>query len=304
MGKIAFVFSGQGAQYTGMGKSLCEASEAARGVFSRIEALRPGTEKQCYEAPVEELSITANTQPCMFAVELAAASALLEAGVTPDYLAGFSLGEVAAVTFSGALSFEDGFRLVCRRGELMQQAAELQDTAMAAVIKLDAATVEAVCAKFANLYPVNYNCPSQITVAGMRADMEAFSEAIKEAGGRAKLLKVSGGFHSPFMAPAAEGLEQVLAPLTFQPPRWPLYSNYTAQPYAGDPKQLLRQQIVSPVRWQEIVENLISEGVDTFLEVGPGKTLCGLIGRISKEVRALRVEDAATLAAAIEEVKA
>ena len=165
MGKVAFVFAGQGAQYPGMGQELAQAVPAAAEVFQRLDALRPGTSQQCFAGTAEELKETRNTQPCMFAVELAAAAALEAAGVRADLAAGFSLGEVAALAYTGAVDLDTGFRLVCRRGELMQQAAEAQPTAMAAVVKLPNETVEALCAQFPETYPVNYNCPGQVSVA-------------------------------------------------------------------------------------------------------------------------------------------
>lgn len=305
MGKIAFVFSGQGAQAPGMGKELYECSAAAKAVFDLCDSIRPGTSQQCFNGTKEELTVTANTQPDMFAVEVAAAKALLEAGIVPDALAGFSLGEISALAFSGAVSLEDGFRLVCQRGQLMQDASNAVDSAMVAVVKLPPEKVEELAGQFDQVYPVNYNSPAQTVCAGLSASMEGFKAAVKEAGGRALPLKVSGAFHSPFMATAAEGLKQVLAPMSFGTPSYPLYSNVTAMPYEqGQFQDLLSRQVVSPVRWQTIVENMIAAGVDTFIEVGPGKTLTGLIGKINSDVKTLNVEDAESLRHTIEEVKA
>ncbi len=305
MSKIAFVFSGQGAQAPGMGKELYECSAAAKAVFDLCDGIRPGTSQQCFNGTKEELTVTANTQPDMFAVEVAAAKALVEAGIIPDALAGFSLGEISALAFSGAVSLEDGFRLVCQRGQLMQDASNAVDSAMVAVVKLSPEKVEELAGQFDQVYPVNYNSPAQTVCAGLSAGMEGFKAAVKEAGGRALPLKVSGAFHSPFMATAAEGLKQVLAPMEFGAPSCPLYSNVTAMPYEqGQFQDLLSRQVVSPVRWQTIVENMIAAGVDTFIEVGPGKTLTGLIGKINPDVKTLNVEDAESLRLTIEEVKA
>lgn len=305
MSKIAFVFSGQGAQAPGMGKELYECSAAAKAVFDLCDGIRPGTSQQCFNGTKEELTVTANTQPDMFAVEVAAAKALVEAGIIPDALAGFSLGEISALAFSGAVSLEDGFRLVCQRGQLMQDASNAVDSAMVAVVKLSPEKVEELAGQFDQVYPVNYNSPAQTVCAGLSASMEGFKAAVKEAGGRALPLKVSGAFHSPFMATAAEGLKQVLAPMEFGAPSCPLYSNVTAMPYEqGQFQDLLSRQVVSPVRWQTIVENMIAAGVDTFIEVGPGKTLTGLIGKINPDVKTLNVEDAESLRLTIEEVKA
>lgn len=305
MGKIAFVFSGQGAQYPGMGQELAELSSAAKAVFDLTDSIRPGTSQQCFHGTKEELVITSNTQPDMFAVEVAAASALLEAGITPDCLAGFSVGEVAALGFSGAVSVEDAFRLVCRRGELMQEASNAVSTGMAAVVKLTPAQVEELAAGFEQVYPVNYNSAAQTVCAGLSTSMPDFRAAVKAAGGRAIPLKVAGAFHSPFMHSAAVGLKEILAPMTFGAPKYTLYSNVTAKPYEeGSYKDLLSRQVENPVRWQSIVENMVADGVDTFIEVGPGNTLTGLIKRIAPEVTALNVENAETLKAAIEAVKA
>lgn len=305
MGKIAFVFSGQGAQAPGMGKELYECSAAAKAVFELCDSIRPGTSEQCFNGTKEELTVTANTQPDMFAVEVAAARALVEAGIQPDALAGFSLGEISALAFSGAVSLEDGFKLVCRRGELMQEASNAADSAMVAVVKLPPEKVEELAGQFDQVYPVNYNSPAQTVCAGLSSSMDGFKAAVKAAGGRALPLKVSGAFHSPFMSSAAKGLAEVLAPMEFGTPSCPLYSNVTAQPYEeGQFKDLLSRQVENPVRWQTIVENMIAAGVDTFIEVGPGKTLAGLIGKINSDVRALNVEDAESLKHTIEEVKA
>lgn len=305
MGKIAFVFSGQGAQAPGMGKELYECSDAAKAVFELCDGIRPGTSEQCFNGTKEELTVTANTQPDMFAIEVAAARALVEAGIQPDALAGFSLGEISALAFSGAVSLEDGFKLVCRRGELMQEASNAADSAMVAVVKLPPEKVEELAGQFDQVYPVNYNSPAQTVCAGLSSSMDSFKAAVKAAGGRALPLKVSGAFHSPFMSSAAKGLAEVLAPMEFGTPSCPLYSNVTAQPYEdGQFKDLLSRQVENPVRWQTIVENMIAAGVDTFIEVGPGKTLAGLIGKINSDVRALNVEDAESLKHTIEEVKA
>ena len=305
MGKIAFVFAGQGAQYSGMGQSLREASPAAQAVFDVADTLRPGTSAQCFAAPVEELSITENTQPCLYCVDLAAAEALEEAGVRPDCVAGFSLGEVAALSFAGVFSPEEGFDFVCKRGQAMQKAGEENPGAMAAVLKLTNEQVEELCQGFEQVWPVNYNCPGQLVCAGEAAQIDAFCEKVQQAGGRAKKLAVSGGFHSPFMESASEELRKVLGDVDVREPEVPVYANLNARPYtAGSAKELLIQQVKNPVRWQETVERLAQLGVDTFIECGPGKTLCGLIRKTVKGATVLNVQDAETLRAAVEAVKA
>ena len=304
MGKVAFVFPGQGAQHPGMGKSLREVSPAATEIFALADRIRPGTSRQCFEGTVEELKQTAITQPCLWTVEMAAAEALKEAGINADVCAGFSLGELAALSFAQVVDISTCFDLVCRRGQLMQDAAEAVDTSMAAVVKLDNETVESICAQFQQVYPVNYNCPGQVTVAGLKTSMADFSAAVKEAKGRALPLKVSGGFHSPFMADAAESFSANLENVEFHNPIVPVYANKTALLYAGDMKQTLASQICSPVRWEDTIRNMIDAGVDTFIEVGPGNVLQGFIARIDKSLRTFGVSDAETLKKTIEEVRA
>ena len=291
MGKIAFVFSGQGDQYPGMGKELAEKYAAAEAVFAACDAIRPGTSAQCFAGSEEELKETRNTQPCLFATELAAVSVLKEKGVVPDAAAGFSLGEVAAAAACGLFDMETGFRLVCRRGELMQREAEKQDTSMAAVVKLTEEQVREICGRHEEVYPVNFNCPGQVTVSGLSSQMAGFFEDVKAAGGRAIPLKVKGAFHSPFMRKAADDFAEALGQAEIRENTIPLYSNMTAGLYAGNAAELLSGQICSPVLWEKIIRNMIKGGVDTFIEIGPGKTLCNMIRRISSDVTAVSVTE-------------
>lgn len=297
MGKIAFVFSGQGAQYSGMGKELYDASPAAKAVYDMADSVREGTSKQCFEGSTEELCKTVNTQPCVFTADLAAAYALVEKGITPDCVAGFSLGEISALAFSKMLSDEEAFKLVCKRGVLMDKAATANPGAMVAVMKISPQQVEDVCSQFDKTYPVNYNSPAQTVVATKSETVDAFCEAVKNAGGRAKQLAVSGAFHSPFMADAAQGLGEYMENIDFSEPQIQIYSDYTAKPYEGDYKALVKAQVENPVKWQTIVENMVADGVDTFIEVGVGKTLTGLIKRINPDVKAFKVETPADIEA-------
>ncbi len=298
MGKIAFVFSGQGAQKPGMGKDLYDCSPAAKAVFDMADSVRPGTSEQCFSAEQEVLNRTVNTQPCVFAADLAAAAAVVEKGIKPDFAAGFSLGEIAALGFTGILSYEDAFKLVCKRGELMDISSNERKSTMVAVIKLPPEKVEEIAAKFEDTYPVNYNSPAQTVVATSEETADRIVEAVKESKGKGVKLAVSGGFHSPFMNSAAKGLSEYLENVTLGVPSIPLYSNVTAKPYGEDNtdfRTLIESQVISPVRWQKTVENLIAEGVDTFIEVGVGKTLSGLIKKISPDVRVFIVENKETL---------
>lgn len=295
MDRIAFVFSGQGDQYSGMGKELCEKYDIAERVFKMCDSLRAGTSAMCFEGSEEELKETRNTQPCLFAVETAIAQLLKASGIVPEAAAGFSLGEVAALAFTGKVDLQTGFKLVCRRGELMQEAAEKFDTSMAAVVKLPNEKVEELAARFDEVYPVNYNCPGQVSVAGLSSSMAPFSAAVKEAGGRAIPLKVKGAFHCPFMKDAAEEFGKVLSQVDFSTGDVTLYSDVTAQPYDGDPAELLSRQICSPVLFEKIIRNMIAEGINLFIEIGPGKTLTNMIKKIDPEVRAYSAADVSAL---------
>ncbi|MCH5304184.1 MAG: ACP S-malonyltransferase, partial [Ruminococcus sp.] len=223
--------------------------------------------------------------------------AVAEKGIKPDCVAGFSLGEIAALAFSGMLSDEEAFKLVCRRGELMDKAAKANPGAMLAVLKLPPEKVEEICSKFSDTYPVNYNSPAQTVVATKEENADALAEAFAAEKGRAKRLAVSGAFHSPFMAQAADGLKEYMEGIEIGEPKIPIYSNYTAKPYSDDYKALIKAQVENPVRWQTIVENMAADGVDTIIEVGVGKTLTGLIGRINKEIKAVKVENLSDLEA-------
>lgn len=290
MGKIALLFSGQGAQYPGMGKELYESSPAAKAVFDMVEQLRPGTIRQCFEGTAEELSVTRNTQPCVFTMDLAAAEAVREAGIVPDFVAGFSLGELAALAFSGALTKEDAFRVILKRAALMDDAAQKHPGAMFAVLKLSPEQVRDICSQCEEAYPVNFNCPGQTVAACRESDADTLTAAVKDAGGKVVRLAVSGAFHSPFMHEAAVGMADVLKEVTFHAPEMPVYANVTARPYGEDMAATLASQTENPVLWQKTVEAMAEAGADAFIEAGPGKTLCGLVKKTIKGAQVYKVE--------------
>lgn len=300
MSKIAFVFSGQGAQAPGMGKELYDCSPAAKAVFDLADSIRPGTSQQCFEGTQEELNVTINTQPCLFACDLAAAKAAQERGIQPDCAAGFSLGEAAAVAFSGMLTEAEAFSMVCKRAELMNEAAQKNPGAMAAVMKLSPQQVETLCGPIENAWPVNYNSPKQTVVAASADTIDQVVEAASAQRGRAVKLAVSGAFHSPLMHSAADGLREYLASISLREEKLPVYANLTAEPYGEDKKETMAAQCENPVRWQKTIENMIANGVDTFIEVGVGKTLVGLIKKINPEVTVYQIENKEGLDAAAE----
>lgn len=298
MSKIAFLFAGQGAQYVGMGRDLYESVPAAKEVFDLGESRRPGTLATCFEGPGEALTRTENTQPALFLVDLACARALSAAGVMPDAVAGFSLGEIPALAFTGVLSDADAFDTVVLRGNTMQTCGERHPGGMAAVMKLPPEEVERIAATFNCIYPVNYNCPGQIACAGAAGEIDAFCDAVKAAGGRAVKLAVSGAFHTPFMVDATDALRRHLSGLALSAPKIPLYSDYTADLYPGDSEKIaetIAEQASRSVRWETIIRRMADTGIDTFIEVGAGATLSKLVSRTLTDVQILHVENAETL---------
>lgn len=297
MAKIALLFPGQGSQYVGMGKPLYELSPCSREIFDQVDTIHPGTSALCFEGPAEGLNQTQNTQPCIFAVELAALAALKCIGVEAQGIAGFSLGEVTGLVAAGVLSMDDGLKFVKKRGRAMEEASQMTPASMVAVLKLDNATVEALCQEFNQCYPVNYNCPGQLVVALLKDDQEAFLMRVKELGGRGIPLTLSGGFHSPFMTYATKLLEQKIYELTFAAGSIPLYSNAYAKPYPTAPvdiRDYILHQINHPVLWEQTIRNMIADGFTTFIECGPGKTLGGFIKKIDKSVTCCHVETVLT----------
>ena len=296
MDKIALLFAGQGAQYPGMGKDFYETVPAAAEVFEQLEQQRPGTMQQCFYGSKEELSITINTQPCLFAVDYAIAKAVQNSGISVAAVAGFSLGEIPALAFAGLLDLSQAFQLVCRRAELMQQAAEQNPGSMQAILKLTADEIAALAESYAQVFPVNYNSPEQTVVAGQPEQLKRFASAVKEAGGRAVPLAVSGAFHSPYMNEAAHGLRDYVQQLQVQDGWCPVYANRTAQPYTVQSAQeLIASQVNHPVQWVKTIEQMVQDGVDCFIEVGPGKTLSGLVKKITAAAQVYKVESLSDL---------
>lgn len=292
--KVSAFFPGQGAQHPGMGQSVYENSAAAKKVFDcASEIAGESVSDLCFSSSKEELSRTVNSQIAIFTCSMAALAALQERGVEINACAGFSLGEYTALTAAGILTLEDGLRLVRRRGELMQEAADNTDGCMAAILGLDDDVVENICSRTEGLVlPVNYNCDGQLVIAGERAAVEQAAAACKEAGARrAMALAVSGGFHTPLMAPAAAQLKEFAKSLTFSAPTMPLYTNVTGELLAvTDYPSYLEQHMVSPVRWKHLVRRMIADGYTEAVEIGVGKTLTNFSRRISKELTCKTVE--------------
>lgn len=292
MGKIAFVFPGQGAQAVGMGKDAYEAHAGAKEVYELADRVLgfPLTEL-VFGGPEEQLKQTANTQPALVATSLALYQVFREKGIRPDYVAGHSLGEYSALAVAGALSFEDAIRTVRARGLLMEQAVPGGQGAMAAALGAGRQELAALCAEVSSsvgaVELANLNCPGQIVVSGTKEGVAAVAERGKEAGAKRVIpLEVSGPFHSSLMKPAAEKLAEVLAALPVAAAEVPVVANVTARPVTEpeDIRRLLVEQVYSPVLWEDTVIWLIGQGVDTFIEIGSGSVLAGLIKKTDKGV--------------------
>ena len=287
----AFVFPGQGSQFSGMGKDLYASVPAAKELFEKAnEILGFRITDIMFEGTDEELKQTFVTQPAVFLHSVIMAKALGEE-FQPDMVAGHSLGEFSALVAAGALDFEDGLRLVAKRAAAMQQACEAQPSTMAAVLGLDDKVVEDICAEVGGVVvAANYNCPGQLVISGSIEAVDAACERLKAAGARRALrLPVGGAFHSPLMEPAKVELQAAIEAAPFKAPICPVYQNVDAKPYT-DPEQIkanLIAQLTAPVRWTYIVQNMLADGADSFVELGPGAVLQGLIKKVSRDVEAV-----------------
>ncbi len=304
MGKLAFVFPGQGSQKVGMGRDLAEGFAEARAVFDAVDAaLGEKLSRLCFEGPEDALKLTANTQPSILTVSAAAAAVLASRGVVPDLVAGHSLGEYSALVAAGAVGAADAARAVRARGTFMQEAVPAGQGAMSAVLGLDPAKVKEICAAVAAetgqvVSPANYNEPAQTVIAGAAGAVERAGVKLKEAGAKRVLpLPVSAPFHCALMQPVRPRLEAVLRGIAWRAPLRPVVTNVEAKPNADAARivPLLVEQVTSPVRWIECVEELVRQGVDRLVEVGPGTVLGGLAKRIARSLQVLNVEDRASL---------
>lgn len=294
---VAFLLPGQGSQAVGMGKAFYETSAAAKAIFEEAnEALGFNLVRLVFEGPETDLMLTANTQPAVLTASVAAAVACAERGLRPAMAAGHSLGEYSALVIAGALTFADGVRIARKRGEFMQDAVPVGTGAMAAIMGLGLDVVEALCAEAAHgevVEVANINSPAQIVIAGAQGAVERAAALAVARGGKKTMLPVSAPFHSSLMAPAAERLARELAAVPIADPRIPVVRNADGgvTRAAADVKPFLLRQVASPVRWTDCVRRLVDDGAGVFVEVGPGRTLTGLLRRIVDGVTGLSVED-------------
>lgn len=306
MSKPAFIFPGQGSQYAGMGRDLADNFAVAREAFAEADAaLGFPLSELCFNGPDEQLQLTANTQPAILVTSVAAFRVLAEQGIEPAYVAGHSLGEYSALVAAGSLTLTDAVKLVRRRGELMQQAVPVGTGAMAAILGLAADAVTEACAAAAQgqiCAPANFNSPVQVVIAGNTAAVErAVAECQQRGARKAVMLKVSAPFHCALMLPAQEGMTAPLAAAPFKDLSVPLINNADARliTSGNEARDGLVRQISSPVRWTESVSLMLAQGVNTLIEVGPGRVLSGLVKSISKAPTLLNVENTESLQACL-----
>lgn len=309
MGKVAFVFPGQASQYPGMGKELADKYPVARSVFDEADkALGFSISKLCFEGTEDDLKLTANTQPAILTVSVAAARVLAEKGIAPDFVAGHSLGEYSALVAAGSLKFADAVRLVRQRGAYMQEAVPAGQGAMAAIMGVSPAVVQDACKRAAEgeiCSPANLNSPEQTVISGHAGAVKRAVEIASQLGAkRSMVLPVSAPFHSALMMPAQEKLEKDLNATAFADLEVPLVTNVDADSIrqGEEARSALIRQVTMPVRWEESMRMLLDEGVNTFVEVGPGRVLTGLMRQIERSVATLNVEDEKSLQATVEKI--
>lgn len=309
MGKVAFVFPGQASQYSGMGKELAEKYPVARAVFDEADqALGFSLSKLCFEGTEDDLKLTANTQPAILTVSVAAGRVLAEKGIAPDFVAGHSLGEYSALVAAGSVKFADAVKLVHKRGAYMQEAVPAGQGAMAAIMGLSPAVVQDACKRAAEgeiCSPANLNSPEQTVISGHAGAVKRAVEIASQLGAkRSMVLPVSAPFHSALMMPAQEKLEKDLNAAEFEDLQVPLVTNVDADSIrqGEEARSALIRQVTMPVRWEESMRMLLDEGVNTFVEVGPGRVLTGLMRQIERSVATLNVEDEKSLQATVEKI--
>ena len=309
MSKVAFVFPGQASQYPGMGKELADKYPAARAAFEEADkALGFSISKICFEGTEDELRLTANTQPAILTVSVAAHRVLADKGIMPDFVAGHSLGEYSALVAVGALKFADAVRLVRKRGTYMQEAVPVGVGGMAAIMGLSPAVVQDVCKRAAEneiCAPANLNSPEQTVISGHASAVKRAVEIASQSGAkRAVVLAVSAPFHSALMMPAQEKLEKDLRATTMNFLQVPLVTNVDADTIrkGDEAREALIRQVTMPVRWEESMRMLLDEGVNTFVEVGPGKVLTGLMRQIERSVAILNVEDEKSMLGTLDKI--
>jgi [acyl-carrier-protein] S-malonyltransferase len=306
MSGVVFLFPGQGSQYAGMGRELADSFPVARRVFEEADrALGFSVSQLCFSGPDEALKLTENTQPAILTASVAAYHVLEQNGVRPDYVAGHSLGEYSALVAAGALKFADAIRLVRKRGQYMQEAVPRGEGAMAAILGMPPGQVAEICRKATDgkVMPANLNSPEQTVISGDAAAVKSAVEQASAGGAkRAVMLPVSAPFHSELMRPAQERLAEELRATEFSPLKIPLVTNVDAGVITSGPeaREALIRQVTLPVRWEESIRELIEQGATTFVEVGPGRVLSGLLRQIDRSVHSLNVEDAKSLQLALD----